>query len=176
MRGVNDGWVRGFVLLLLCMVAAGCAPTVTLFGPGDDALREVTLQGEGADTAKVLFISLRGVISDEPKEGMWGERPGTVQEVVSRLDLAREDEGIKAVVLAIDSPGGSVTASDILYREIMRFKEDTGVPVVAAFMDVAASGGYYAAAAADAHCGASHGRDRLHRRHLHSARRGGADA
>ncbi|MGE4299638.1 MAG: signal peptide peptidase SppA [Desulfovibrionaceae bacterium] len=140
--------LQGIAVLALCALAAGCAPTITMFGGGDDSLREVSLWGEGKD--KVAFISLRGVISDEPKEDMWGERPGTVQAVVSRLELVREDKAVKAVVLAIDSPGGSVTASDILYRELQSFKEDTGIPVVAAFMDMAASGGYYVAAAADA--------------------------
>jgi len=52
-------------------------------------------------------------------------------------------------VLRINTPGGTVTASDIIYREIMLFREETKVPVVAALMDVAASGGYYIALAAD---------------------------
>jgi len=52
-------------------------------------------------------------------------------------------------VVRINTPGGTVTASDIIYREIMLFREQTHVPVVAALMDVAASGGYYIALAAD---------------------------
>ena len=53
------------------------------------------------------------------------------------------------MLLEINSPGGSTTASDILYHEIQRFKETTNVKVVAAFMDVAASGGYYLALPSD---------------------------
>ena len=56
---------------------------------------------------------------------------------------------MKAVLLEINSPGGSITASDVLYHEIMDFKERTGAKVVAAMMDVAASGGYYIALPAD---------------------------
>ena len=53
------------------------------------------------------------------------------------------------MVLRINSPGGTVTASDILYHEITRFKERRKVPVVASILDVGASGGYYVALAAD---------------------------
>lgn len=77
------------------------------------------------------------------------QRPSQVQEVVARLRRAEKDEEVKAVLLEINSPGGSITASDILYHEIMDFKERTGARVVAALMDVAASGGYYIALPAD---------------------------
>ena len=56
---------------------------------------------------------------------------------------------MRAVVLRINSPGGTVTASDILYHEVMRFKARRKVPVVASILDVGASGGYYVALAAD---------------------------
>jgi len=56
---------------------------------------------------------------------------------------------VKAIVLRVNSPGGGVTASDDVYGEIVRFKREQKVPVVAAFGDVAASGGYYVACAAD---------------------------
>jgi protease-4 len=72
-----------------------------------------------------------------------------VQEVVAQLRLAEKDREIKALLLEINSPGGSVTASDILYHEIMGFKQRTGARVVAGMMDVAASGGYYIALPAD---------------------------
>jgi len=49
----------------------------------------------------------------------------------------------------INSPGGTVTASEVVYREILRFKHETGVPVVAQLMGTATSGAYYAAMAAD---------------------------
>jgi protease-4 len=53
------------------------------------------------------------------------------------------------VVIKINSPGGTITASEQLYHEIKRFKSRTGLPLVAMLMDVAASGGYYAALPAD---------------------------
>jgi protease-4 len=65
------------------------------------------------------------------------------------LKKAGDDAKVKALVLRINSPGGTVTASDIIYRELTAFKQSSGRPVVASLMDVAASGGYYVALAAD---------------------------
>jgi protease-4 len=56
---------------------------------------------------------------------------------------------VKALIVRINSPGGTITASDILYHELLAFKTRKKVPVIAAIMDVGASGGYYAALAAD---------------------------
>ena len=61
---------------------------------------------------------------------------------------AREDSTIKAVVLRVDSPGGSALASDIIWREVVLTRE-AGKPVVVSMGDVAASGGYYISCAAD---------------------------
>ena len=65
------------------------------------------------------------------------------------LEKFRKAPNVKAVVVRINSPGGGVAASQEIHREIARFRKDTGKPVVASMESVAASGGYYAAAAAD---------------------------
>ena len=67
------------------------------------------------------------------------------ESLVQEIRKAREDENIKAVVLRVNSPGGSALASDIIWREIILTKKVK--PVVASFGDVAASGGYYISAA-----------------------------
>jgi protease-4 len=76
--------------------------------------------------------------------------PGTVggESISQLLREARQDDDIRAVVLRIDSPGGSVLASEQIYREVLALKKD-GKPVVVSMSDVAASGGYYIAAGAD---------------------------
>lgn len=76
--------------------------------------------------------------------------PGTIggDSMARLIRQARLDEKIKAVVLRIDSPGGSVTASDEIYHEV-RELEAAGKPVVVSMGSLAASGGYYIAAPAD---------------------------
>ena len=134
--------------LIIFIFIIGCtAPKIRLFPSQEDPLLEFTL--EGKSEPKVLVVPIRGIISNSPKEGFVSTRPSVVQEVVSQLRRAEEDPKIKAVILKIDSPGGSVTASDILYSEITGFKNRTGAKVVVAMMDVAASGGYYISLPAD---------------------------
>src|SRR5207244_13445782 len=77
------------------------------------------------------------------------EEESTVGRVQSELKKAAKDERVKALVLRINSPGGGVTASDEVYGELVDFKREHKVPVVAAPGDLAASGGYYVACAAD---------------------------
>jgi len=69
-----------------------------------------------------------------------------VRETIQKF---RDVPGVKAVVLRINSPGGGVAASQEIYREVVRFRTETKKPVVVSMESVAASGGYYAAAAAD---------------------------
>jgi protease IV len=143
--------MRKVLLLLLAgiiLFLSGCAaPKIRLFPSQADPLKEFTLEGRAAE--KVLVVSIRGVITDSPKEEFIRTRPSTVQEVVSQLRRAEADENVKAVLLKIDSPGGSVTASDVLFNEISAFKERTRSKVVVAMMGVAASGGYYISLPAD---------------------------
>ena len=135
-------------LMVMAISITGCtAPKIRLFPSQADPLKEFTLEGESAP--KILVVPIRGIISDSPREGFVRTRPSLVQEVVSQLRRAEKDEKIKAVILKIDSPGGSVTASDILFSEIEGFKKRTGAKVVAALMGVAASGAYYISLPAD---------------------------
>ncbi len=138
------------ILLLTSLVflTGSCARLKVQLGtPSEESLKEFTLEGKGRE--KVLVIPVTGFLSDTPGKGLLGQRSSQVQEVVSRLRRAEKDAEVRALLLEINSPGGSITASDILYHEIMDFKERTGAKVVAALMDVAASGGYYIALPAD---------------------------
>ncbi|MBE9536516.1 MAG: signal peptide peptidase SppA [Proteobacteria bacterium] len=130
------------------VLSSGCiGPNIRLFADHTFPLREFVL--EGRERGKVLVISVRGVISDAPRRGMMRPKPSMVQEIVSQLRRAEKDREIKAVILKIDSPGGTTTASDVLYKEIMDFKKKTGAKVVTSMMGVAASGGYYIALPSD---------------------------
>lgn len=153
MRPSRTGWS---VLVGLSGAAAlalpGCLPssvTVSL-RPGREKLEQaVVLSDPGTPTAKVALIDVRGLIADVPAPGLLGDGPNPVDEVVTRLRAAEEDSAVKAVVLRINSPGGTVTGSDILYREVGSFRSRTGKPVVVSMGEIAASGGYYLSLAGD---------------------------
>ena len=136
------------LVTLLAAALAACSPRIQIDLFGEDALREVVLlPGEGRD--KVLMIDVEGAISSSVESGILSRERNVVARVFERLERAAADPLVKAVILRIDTPGGEVTASDIVYHEILRFKERTGRPVVALMMGVAASGGYYIASACD---------------------------
>jgi protease-4 len=136
--------------LLLTALGAGCIYAPIDFGFADiGKVQEVTLI-EAATDAKVVLVRIDGEITEMGSDrGILGSTEGTTAQVKDVLDLARRDESVRALLVRIDSPGGGVTASDIVYRELLDWKRATGKPVVALFMDTAASGGYYAAMAAD---------------------------
>jgi protease-4 len=99
--------------------------------------RETIVQ-RGAGPDKIALITLRGLISSSV--------PGTMSESMvddlrMALEQAREDDRVKAVVLEIDSPGGEVTASDIIYNAVVKTRARK--PVVVYMETLAASGGYY---------------------------------
>jgi protease-4 len=98
---------------------------------------------------KIALIDVEGLIANARSSGLLGSGENPVSLFRERLDAAALDSHVKAVVLRINSPGGAVTASDIMYQEVLRFRHETGKPVVACMMDVAASGGYYVAMACD---------------------------
>jgi protease-4 len=132
----------------LALVLAACSVVSVDLTPRVQPLRESTLEGTG--DGKVLLVDLAGVLAEEPLF-TFESRPQVplLARVREELEKAGEDERVRAVVLRINSPGGTVTASDILYHEIGRFKARRKVPVIAAILDVGASGGYYVALAAD---------------------------
>jgi protease-4 len=133
------------IVFFLALLASGCV-SISLF-PQKMPMREKTVQGTGAD--KVLLISISGIISEGKDGGLLDRDEDLVTRVKEELTLAGEDERIKALLLRINSPGGTVTASDVLYHEIMAFKEKRKIPVVAVIMDLGASGGYYVAVTGD---------------------------
>ncbi|WP_433900842.1 signal peptide peptidase SppA [Sphingobacterium puteale] len=99
---------------------------------------------EDASGSEVAVLYAVGEIVDGE-----GTRPGEIggDKFSRELRKLREDDAVKAVVLRVNSPGGSALASDIIWREVILTKKVK--PVIVSMGDVAASGGYYIAAAAD---------------------------
>jgi protease-4 len=149
---MSKSLAAGLSLFFSCLTLAGCSPASfnVSVGPGSRTLREsMVLSDKGAGSNKVAMIDLRGVIADQSEPGFFGAAPNPVDEFLARLRMAENDASVKALIIRVNSPGGSVTASDILYREVRRFRETTGKPVIASMGEIAASGGYYISLAAD---------------------------
>ncbi|MBW2644833.1 MAG: signal peptide peptidase SppA [Deltaproteobacteria bacterium] len=112
-------------------------------------LEERVVEGKGP--SKILLLDISGTISEERKSRGMGlqEEISLVDRIKEELKKAESDKSIEGIIVRINSPGGTVTASDIIYHELREFKKRTGVKIIATLMDTAASGGYYVAVAAD---------------------------
>ena len=133
-------------------ILGGCTPKVLVnVGDGTDSvLREqVVYRDRGSSHNRIAQIDVRGLIVDGRSSGLLGSGPNPVDIFIQRLDLAASDSRVKAVILRINSPGGTVAASESMLRELDRFKAKTGKPVIVSMGEVAASGGYYLALGGD---------------------------
>ncbi len=93
---------------------------------------------EGPRGTKIVMVNVEGMIHSQQADNVYRQ-----------LDAARKDSSVRALIVRVNSPGGTISGSDRIYREIQRYQEDTGQPVVAFMEGVAASGGYYASVACD---------------------------
>lgn len=132
-----------FNLILMALLGAGGAETMAARGFAP-ALQEVTVEEGASGAGQIAVIPVQGVIhTDDQTE--WGT--SMVDDIKNALQTALEDESVKAVVLAVNSPGGEVTAADIIYHEVLKVQKEK--PVVVAMTSLGASGAYYIACAAD---------------------------
>jgi protease-4 len=139
---------NAILLLLSLLIFSGCAVNMSLV-PEEKPLEEKLLEGTGKP--KILLLDLDGMISfkDETDYVRLQKKPSKVAFFGEALRKAEADPDIVGVIVRINSPGGSVAASDTIYHEIMRFREQKKVPLSAFIMGIGASGGYYVASAAD---------------------------
>ena len=117
----------------------------------DSDYRQVGLQAVGLNQGeRIALIYAVGAIASGPGgvDVMGGEVLGS-DTLVDAIRTARDDDSVRAIVLRIDSPGGSAVASDVIWREVGLVRE-SGKPIVASMSDLGASGGYYIAMGADA--------------------------
>ncbi len=99
-----------------------------------------------------VIYAVGGIVSGKSQQTPVGSKTMGDETIAQAIKTAREDNSIKAIVLRIDSGGGSALASDIMWREILRTTETDSAnikPFIASMSDVAASGGYYIACQAD---------------------------
>jgi protease-4 len=129
--------IIGNVLLFLAVIGMSFAMVLGTGGSIKDQYVENVLV-DGSSNSKIAVINLCGVI-----EGNIGDQ------IRIQTENAAEDSAVKAVILRIDSPGGTVSASDQIHHYINKLRSETGKPVVAFMQSLAASGGYYSAVACD---------------------------
>lgn len=137
-----------FFIISMAMTASGCV-SQGLF-PKTGPLEETEVSGKGKD--KILIIDVSGLLTSARPNDLLDRlfnRPSLPTRFKEELTKAAEDNKVKGIILRINSPGGTVTASDILYHEVQEFKKERNIPVVACIMDLGTSGGYYLAVASD---------------------------
>ncbi|MEO1128545.1 MAG: signal peptide peptidase SppA [Planctomycetota bacterium] len=141
------------LLALFALLSAGCLPNriVLDLAPGDGTLEETALLSDPGTTRrspKVAMIDVVGLITFAPDAGFF-TGGNVLDRIVARLAKAEGDPDVVAVILRINSPGGTVAASEALYDEIASFSDRSGKPVVISMAELATSGGYYVALAGD---------------------------
>lgn len=120
--------IGNILLLLAVIVLIGFYAA----GKGTGLMEKVVSEGDAKN--KIAVVDLKGVIDDE-----------NVSKLKRQLKSARKDKTVKGLIVRVNSPGGSVSASDRVWNEIKKYRADTNEPAVAFMQQVAASGGYYAA-------------------------------
>lgn len=135
----GTGWrvFWGIVLVLsvianfaLVMILVG---VIAMFATGPRGLFTEEAIRTGPRTSKIAVVNLQGIIhGDQAKY------------VYSQLKVASGDRYVRGVIVRVNSPGGTISGSDQIYKQIQKFREEQGLPVVAFMQGVAASGGYYA--------------------------------
>lgn len=145
-------WRFAAVILGAALLGGGCGSPSLLITPvsnSSELNEEVVQPGQGWFAPKVAIIEVEGTLANAKSGGFLAPTENAMSLFQQQLDRAAADGRVKALVLRINSPGGTVTASDGMYEILRRFRKDTGKPVVASIQEVGASGAYYLSCGAD---------------------------
>jgi protease-4 len=125
--------------------------TATLEPTNTSPLAEMPVAGppDCRQGPKVAVLDVDGLLVNFNPAGFYSNGDNPVDLFKQKLDAAAADPDVCAVVVRINSPGGAVAATDMMWRELLAFRDRTQRPVVACLMDLATSGGYYLATASD---------------------------
>ena len=136
--GFFRGIYIGFSILLKIVFILMFISIIAFFVSGEKNILMEDVLRDGPVGTKIAVVNLQGTIYTEQAENVY-----------KQLKAAQKDDNVKAVILRVDSPGGTVSASDQIYHEIMNFRTNTKKPVIAFMQGTAASGGYYASVACE---------------------------
>jgi protease IV len=141
-----------FAGLGILLFAVGCGTPSLLITPvstSSDLQEEVVQPGKGFFPSKVAVIEVEGMLANAREGGLLKPTENKLSLFVQQLDKAENDSDVKAVVLRVNSPGGTVSCADAMYDMVVRFRKKTGKPVVASIQEIGASGAYYVSCGAD---------------------------
>jgi protease IV len=140
-------------LLTMVIMLAGCntgAFQIEMI-PADKELKENQVQKDKGVFVfdKIAIIDVEGTMANERQGGLLQTGENPVSLFIEKLDKAAKDSDVKAVILRMDSPGGTVAAADIMYHSLKEFKRKTNKPVIVCVTGMACSGGYFLACGSD---------------------------
>ncbi len=150
--------MKKIALCLLLIISCSAAPLpaqglLGLFGGSEPkkSIRVKFVEGDEDAKEEILLISLKGVIQEQDSEEAMPFKieKDLFENLKNDLEVVRKRSAVKAVLLEINSPGGEVTASDIVYQQLKKVQKETEKPVVAIIGTMGASGAYYVACAAE---------------------------
>ena len=124
--------MANFVLFLMLI------GVVALFTTGQRGMFTEEVIREGPVRNKIAVIDMHGIIHSQ-----------LASDIYKQLKVARRDRRVKGLIVRVNSPGGTISASDQIYKEISKFRNEENIPVVAFMQGVAASGGYYTSVACE---------------------------
>ncbi|MCU0913385.1 MAG: signal peptide peptidase SppA [Planctomycetes bacterium] len=119
----------GLFILLLSVI-------VMFFADGGGVYKAVIR--EGPRDTRIAVITIGGIIDGTEAEG-----------VRRQIAAARQDRAVKGIILRVDSPGGTISASDRIHKTVLDYRRELGVPAVAFLQGMATSGGYYVSVACE---------------------------
>ncbi|MHC5122311.1 MAG: signal peptide peptidase SppA, partial [Planctomycetota bacterium] len=140
-----------YLTLLLCITGCGTGAFQIQMIPADQELQETQIDRDKGFfvSDKIAVIDVDGIMLNKKQNGWLQNGDNPVSTFLEKLDKAASDENVKAVVVRLNTPGGSVAAADMMHHSLLEYKRKTGNPVIACMLDLAASGGYYLACGTD---------------------------
>jgi protease-4 len=136
------------VILVFFVLSLVAASFIVVRAPARKAAFSTEIKSFSGRRENIAVVNIYGPIQIQPSSGFFEVLPTGADYIVQELKRLRNSPNVKAVILRINSPGGSVGAVQEIYSELLKLKE-SGKKIVASQAEVSASGGYYLASAAD---------------------------
>jgi protease IV len=144
-KKMSAGKIVGFVFLglfVLCIFSSACFVGGLVLGGFGNA---ITGGSMASGTDSIYLIRMEGVISGTQSSGLLGGTSITPESIIEQLISAEKNPGVKAIIIRVNSGGGSAAASQEIFEELKKINK----PVVVSVGDICASGAYYISCAAD---------------------------